>query len=57
MNNITEEVLKEEIDNIRNIIVDIDKKYNIEDSYINSIISSINIIEEKYDDMIVILVD
>ena len=49
MRNIRREVLNE-TDNIRNIIVDISKEYNIEDSYINSIISSINIIEEKYEE-------
>ena len=49
MSNIRKEILFE-TDNIRNIIVDISKEYNIEDSYINSIISSINIIEEKYEE-------
>lgn len=35
------------INNIRNTIVEIDEKYNIEDSYINSIISNLNELEEQ----------
>ena len=37
----------EYINNIRNTIVEIDEKYNIEDSYINSIISNLNELEEQ----------